>query len=205
MNAVRDPLVLVSGFGSFETFASNPSAEVVRALAAAPPPGMRVRSAVLPVSFARAPAVWDALLDDGEAPTIVLGLGVASMGTTFRLERCAGPRLKLVPRPDVDGRSAHEFSREGPVRATEIELAPVLAALERRGVREIGISESAGGYVCEHLYHHVLERARERGIPALFVHVPPEQHASLPRQIEVVRWVLAELVGADRQSRTSRG
>jgi hypothetical protein len=59
--------------------------------------------------------------------------------------------------------------------------------------------------VCEHLYHHVLERARERGIPALFVHVPPEQHASLPRQIEVVRWVLAELVGADRQSRTSRG
>jgi pyroglutamyl-peptidase len=202
---VSDPLVLVSGFGSFESFATNPSAEIARALAAAPPPGMRVRAAVLPVSFARAPGAWDALLEDGEAPALVLGLGVASRGTTFRLERCAGPHLKLVQRPDVDGRTAHEFSREGPARATEIDLARLLAALERRGVGAIGISESAGGYVCEHLYHHLLGRARERGVPALFLHVPPERFASLARQLEVVRWVLEELVAVDPQARTSRG
>lgn len=192
---VSDPLVLVSGFGSFEVFATNPSAEVVRALSADPPRGMRLRTAVLPVSFARAPAEWDALLDGGDPPALVLGLGVVSKGTTFRLERQALPQLKLVPRPDVDGRTAEEFSREGPARTTEVDLARLVAALERRGAGAIGISESAGGYVCEHLYHHLLGRARERGIPALFLHVPPEAHASLARQVEVVRWVLEDLVG----------
>jgi pyrrolidone-carboxylate peptidase len=91
------------------------------------------------------------------------------------------------------------------VRATAVDLQRVLAALERHGVREVEISESAGGYVCEHLYHHLLGRAGERGIPALFLHVPPERYASLARQLEVVRLVLAELVGADPQARTSRG
>lgn len=184
--------MLVSGFGPFEAFDENPSGQVAEALAAAPPPGVRVRAAVLPVSFERAPKGWDELLLGQDAPALLLGLGVARRAG-FRLERRGGPRLKAVPRPDVDGRSAGDFSHAGPVLETSLDLARLLDGLRRRGVADARISRTAGGYVCERIYHHVLVRARERGVPGLFVHVPPVRFAPLARQIQVVSWVLEEL------------
>ncbi len=192
MDPSTEPLVLVSGFGPFEVFEENPSGQVAEALAARPPPGWRVRAAVLPVSFARAPRLWDALLSTNPGPALLLGLGVARRAG-FRLERRAGPRLARVPRPDVDGRSAREFSAEGPELETSLDVERLLAGLRRRGVEDARISRSAGGYVCKYIYHHVLARARERDVPGLFVHVPPVRFAPLARQVQVVTWVLEEL------------
>ena len=191
---MSERLALISGFGPFESFGRNPSGEVARALARSPPPGLQVVSGEIPVSFARAPAAWDELLEglDGARPILFLGLGVQRRAG-FRLERRARPRLKLVPRVDVDGRLPREFSRAGPTLATEFALEPLLARLEARGVADAWISESAGGYVCEWIYHHILTRGRERGTAAFFVHVPPERFAPLERQIEVVRWILEAL------------
>jgi pyroglutamyl-peptidase len=187
--------VLVSGFGPFERVGTNPSGEIARALAARPPAGARVRAAVLPVSFARAPETWDeaftGLLAGAEHPTLCLALGVAKR-PGFRLERFATPELKLVPRVDVDGRSAHEFTRAGARLESGLDLARVLEALRRRGVLDARISRTAGGYVCERIYHHVLTRAREHGVAGLFVHVPPLRFTELERQIQVVGWVLEE-------------
>ncbi|HEX6881942.1 MAG TPA: hypothetical protein VF530_01095 [Planctomycetota bacterium] len=187
------PLVLVSGFGPFEQVERNPSGEIARALAARPPAGLRVVARVLPASFARGPRGWDALLARSGTPVLCLALGVAKR-PGFRLERWASPRLKLVPRPDVDGHSAHAHSRRGARLATSLPLAPVRAALRRRGVERVRVSSSAGGYVCERVYHHLLQRAAERGLPALFVHVPPLRFTPLARQVQVVRWILAELL-----------
>lgn len=207
-----DPLVLVSGFGPFEAFELNPSGEVARALAAEPPPGLRVRARVLPVSFQRAPLVWDELLTElapGECPALCLGLGVARTAG-YRLERWGRPTLKLVQRPDVDGRTAHAFSREGPALATSLDVVRLRSALLRRGVLDARISRSAGGYVCEHVYHHLLVRAGERSAPGLFVHVPPLRFAPLERQVQVLRWVLEELLlvrspTPDQSSSSMRG
>jgi pyroglutamyl-peptidase len=193
MGAPADPLVLVSGFGPFEEVERNPSGEVASALAAGPPPGLRVRAAVLPVSFARAPRAWDESFPPGERPALCLGLGVTKRAG-FRLERWARPQLKRIPRPDVDGRSAAEFSREGPRLGTGVDLERLLAALGRRGVADARISHRAGGYVCERIYHHLLGRAAERGAPGLFVHVPPLRFVPLERQVQVLRWVLEEAV-----------
>jgi len=187
------PLVLVSGFGPFERVERNPSGEIARALAAHPPAGLRVVARVLPASFARGPRGWDVLLARAGTPALCLALGVARR-PGFRLERWASPRLKLVPRPDVDGCSAYAYSRRGPRLATSLQLARVCAALRRRGVERVRVSHSAGGYVCERVYHHLLQRAAERGLPALFVHVPPLRFTPLARQVQVVRWILAELL-----------
>jgi pyroglutamyl-peptidase len=188
---VSERAVLVSGFGPFESFERNPSGAVAEALAAEPPAGVRVIAGVLPVSFARAPRTLDELLQQAgaEPPELLLGLGVQRKAG-FRLERRARPRLKLVPRPDVDGRSPGEFSRDEDYLETGLALEPLLGELERRGVGEAGISVDAGGFVCEWVYHHLLVRARERGARALFVHVPPEHFTPLARQIEIVRAVL---------------
>lgn len=209
-------LVLVSGFGPFETHEINPSGEVARALAASPPPGTRVSSAVLPVSFARAPEAWDELFAGvhvkGEHPALYLGLGVAKRAG-FRLERFARPELKLVPRVDVDGRTAREFTRPGPRLESGVDLVRLLAAMRRHGVEDARISRTAGGYVCERIYHHLLTRAGEHGVAGLFLHVPPLRFAPIERQIQVAGWVLAEalaLLTARAQSsseseRTSSG
>src|SRR5262245_60480614 len=120
-------LVCVSGFGPFESFEVNPSGALAQSLEADPPRGIRVSSAVLPVSFARAPAAFDQAFA-AERPALFLGLGVASRETGFRLERRAGPRLKRVRRPDVDGRLPSEFSAEGPLLESGLDLARLLGA-----------------------------------------------------------------------------
>jgi pyroglutamyl-peptidase len=213
MRTPRESLVFVSGFGPFETVGVNPSGEIALALAASPPAGTSVRAVVLPVSFARAPEAWDAafaeLVGQGGRPDLVLALGVAKR-PGFRLERFARPELKLVPRPDVDGRSAHEFTRSGPRLETGLDLARLLVALHGRGVADARVSRTAGGYVCERTYHHVLTRAGENGMAGLFVHVPPLSSTVLERQIEVVGWVLEEAVALSQSSssasaRTSNG
>src|SRR5215207_4769267 len=107
MSSSADPLVLVSGFGPFEAVEVNPSGEVARVLAEDPPSGLRVLARVLPVSFERAPRVWDELLEacGDERPALCLGLGVARKAG-FRIERFGAPTFKLVARPDADGRTA---------------------------------------------------------------------------------------------------
>lgn len=195
MGSASESLVLVSGFGPFETHQVNPSGEVALALAANPPAGTRVCAGVLPVSFARAPAVWDELLAGlhgrGERPVLYLGLGVAKRAG-YRLERCAGPALKLVPRVDVDGRDAREFTRSGPRLESGLDLARLLDALRRHGVADARVSRTAGGFVCERIYHHLLVRAGEHGVTGLFLHVPPERFAPVARQVQVAAWVLVE-------------
>jgi pyrrolidone-carboxylate peptidase len=185
------PLVFISGFGAFEAVARNPSGEIARALAVAPPRGIRVLARVLPVSFARAPVEWDRALGR-RRPALCLALGVAKR-PGFRLERYGRPTLKRVPRPDMDGRLPAEFSRPGPALETPVDLGALRAALRRRGVERVRVSRRSGGYVCERICHHVLKRARELGVPALFIHVPPERFTPLAQQVQVVRWVLEEL------------
>ena len=213
MRTSRESLVFVSGFGPFEKVGVNPSGEIAHALAASPPAGTSVRAVVLPVSFARAPEAWDAafagLVGHGRRPDLVLALGVAKRAG-FRLERFARPELKLVPRVDVDGRSAREFTREGPRLETGLDLARLHEALRRRGVVDARVSRTAGGYVCERTYHHVLTRAGEHGLAGLFVHVPPLRFTALERQVQVVGWVLEEAVALAQLSpsasaRTSKG
>jgi pyrrolidone-carboxylate peptidase len=186
---------LVTGFGPFESYGVNPSAEVALALARRPPTGLTVVAGVLPASFERAPRAWDELYDGLKGrPELVLALGVLRAGDRgFRIEAAAGPELVLVPRPDVDGRMPAEFSRPGPTLTSAVDVDALQRRLVERGVHEARCSRSAGGYVCERLYHHVLARSREHGVRALFVHVPPLSATPLERQVEVVGLALEAL------------
>ena len=164
------------------------------ALEAAPPGGLRVVAGILPVSFARAPEVLDELLRSLEpSPTLLLGLGVQKK-RGFRIEHCARARPKPNQRLDVDGVAARNHRHEGPELGTELDLVRLLARL-RAGAIDVYLSADAGGYVCERVYHHLLARGSERGVPALFVHVPPLRFTPLARQVEVVGRILEELVG----------
>lgn len=192
------PLLLVTGFGAFEKVAENASAALAEALAARPPAGCRVRSAVLPVSFRRAPAAWDALLSGlaPEVPDAILALGV-QRETTFRLELRARARLRGTTRVDVDGVVPREGSADGRGELrTELDLEVLRERLRDAGAGEAAVvSRFAGGYVCERTYFHALSRGRELGRPALFLHVPPLRAVPLERQLPIVAELARALAG----------
>ncbi len=190
-------LVLVTGFGSFEKIDSNPSGEIARRLAADPPEGTEVIAAVLPVSFGRAPEAFDELLDRvrPRSPDILLGLGVMRE-RGFRLELRARPRLRGRVRVDVDGMAASdaESTAHPPLRS------PLESWLREWAAKADGfrVSENAGGYVCERIYHHLLVRARELECSCVFLHVPPERFTPVEEQEAVVRLFLDALPKSGR-------
>ena len=192
------PLVLVTGFGSFEQVEDNPSGAVARRLEEDPPSGIDVRARVLPVSFMRAPEAWDELCSGlGRTPDFLLGLGVQP-NAGFRLERRAraglNPASSTPARPDVDGVCAVDAALPtGPDFECELDLDALAAHLTSDGT-EACVSDDAGGYVCERIYHHLLSRARSLAKPGLFLHVPPFACAGLEQQTRVAKRLLERCV-----------
>lgn len=180
------PLIVITGFGPFEEVGDNPSGDVALALAAAPPEGTEVLAGILATSFRRAPEAFDDLLAGADRPPdLLLGLGV-HREAGFRVERRGRGGLTGTERRDVDGGTAAEAAVAGPALVTGIDLEALVAEVDREFDERIRVSEEAGGYVCEHLYRHLLEVGRERGIPALFVHVPHRRFTEVERQVELL-------------------
>jgi pyroglutamyl-peptidase len=172
------PRVLVTGFEPFAGSAVNPSQRLVEALVAAPPAGVELVTAVLPVAYARAADALRAALASA-APDLVVCFGQADGRTGISVERFAH-NLDSADPVDNDGvSSAAEIDPDGPVayRST-LPVAQIVAALRDEGI-PAAESRDAGGFLCNHVFY-ALMRALEQERPAAtggFVHVPllPEQ------------------------------
>ena len=184
------PLVLLTGFEPFLDVAVNPSSALVEAFLAQPPEGLELSGGVLPVSIERLPAAYDALLEAApRPPRALVALGV-QREASFRLERFARAELHSA-QADNDGVLAQGVTLEGaPLLETSFDLEPLAAALAAAGAGSVRVSEDAGGYVCERTYHHALTRAAERGIPAVFLHIPPVDAVPVDAQRGVVEGFL---------------
>ena len=185
--------VLITGFEPFGGETINPSAKLVEALSTAPPPGIDLETAVLPVAYARTADALRAVVH-AAAPDLAICFGQAEGRTGISIERFAH-NLDRPDRPDNDGVSSGvEIDPDGPVayRST-LPVAEIVAALHAEGIpaRE---SRDAGGFLCNHVFY-VLMQTLERERPQArggFVHVPllPEQAldadaASMPLDVLV--------------------
>ncbi|MEX1025871.1 MAG: hypothetical protein WD226_12430 [Planctomycetota bacterium] len=185
---------LISGFGSFEGVEENPTERLVTRLLAAPPADWELSGSVLPVSFARAPSAWDALLAREAAADVLVALGVSGRDG-FQLEAAARARpLPTRHRTDNDGQVVGAVEPSSPDDlTTDLDLADLVARVATRSGQPVTVSSDAGAYVCERTYHHLLVRARERSVPALFVHVPTFERIALPDQLSFLHALFAEL------------
>jgi pyroglutamyl-peptidase len=187
------PLFLLTGFGAFVDVAENPSGLVVERLLAAPPAGVRLAGGVLPVSIERVPDAFDALLAAAPAPAAAFVCLGVQRKPWFCLERRARAALSSV-KIDNDGLPASGVRLAGAaVLETGLDLDVLAAALVRGGAGDVRISDDAGGFVCERTYHLALTRAAERGIPAVFLHVPPLDAVTLEAQSRAAAAMLAAL------------
>ena len=203
---MNGPTFLLTGFEPFGGESINPSWEVARAL-----DGERVGEAVvvarqLPCCFGEAAAALREMLVELQ-PRWVLALGQAAGRSDFSIERVA---------INVDDARIPDNAGRQPVDAPVVEGGPAafFATLPIKamvaGLREAGlpasISQTAGTFVCNHVFYALMHALRERPeVRGGFMHLPllPEQaarhpagHASMPlgTMIEGVRQALLTAV-----------
>lgn len=166
--------VLLTGFEAFDNDTLNPSQQIVTHFTAAPPPGLDLRGAVLPVDTEAAPSVLHALLD-AHQPEAVLLTGVAVQRPALCLERVALNLLDFRI-PDNAGRQVQDqpIVPSGP--DAYFATLPVRALVERLIAAGIPatLSETAGTYLCNQVFYLARHwAATQPGAPQVgFLHVP---------------------------------
>jgi pyroglutamyl-peptidase len=213
------PAILLTGFEPFGGESVNPSWQVAQSLHGETIAGASVQSLCLPCSFGDALDVLGAALAR-QRPFIVLALGQAGGRSDFSVERIAinvddarmpcNAGRRPIDEPVVPGGPAAYFATL-PIKA-------IVAALREAGL-PASVSQSAGTYVCNHVFYGLMHALRRRrGVRAGFMHLPllPEQAAaraavpvppSLPLTtlVQGVRLALATTVSVAVDLRASGG
>jgi pyroglutamyl-peptidase len=170
--------VLVTGFEPFNGGAVNPSQRLVEELAAAPPAGVELETAVLPVAYARSADALRAAVRSA-APDVVICFGQADGRTGISVERFAH-NLDAAEPVDNDGSSSGAaIDPGGPVAySSTLPVVEIVDALRAEGI-PASESRDAGGFLCNHVFYVLMQELEQERLGAVggFVHVPllPEQ------------------------------
>jgi len=177
---------LVTGFEPFGGETLNPALEALGRLKPALGP-LAVATRTVPTVFGRCLEVLNEAIDETR-PDIVLGVGLAGGRAGLSLERVAinvddariadNAGLQPIDRPVVVGGPAAYFATL-PIKAAA-------QALRQAGL-PAAISNTAGTFVCNHLFYGLMHRAAQDGsrLRGGFLHIPylPQQaarHAGAP-------------------------
>jgi pyroglutamyl-peptidase len=175
--------VLLTGFDPFDGAAINPSWEAVRQLDGWSGKGegtaFRVVARELPCVFGRAAEALRGFVDEVR-PDVVIAVGQAGGRPEISIERIAinvddaripcNAGLQPVDLPIVaDGPAAY---------FTTLPIKAMVAAIRERGIKA-GVSQTAGTFVCNHVFYALMHHVRKQPVKAGFIHVPflPEQAA----------------------------
>jgi pyroglutamyl-peptidase len=174
--------VLLTGFEPFNQETINPAWEAVRALDGWSGDGFAVRVLQLPCVFGEANRVLgDALAH--HRPAVVIAVGQAGGRVDLAVERVAinvddapipdNAQAQLVDAAIVAGGPAAYFSTL-PIKA-------IVAALRAAGL-PASVSQTAGTFVCNHVFYGLMHATARRKVRAGFIHIPylPQQAAAHP-------------------------
>jgi pyroglutamyl-peptidase len=162
---------LVTCFGPFGEVAHNSSEDVTA--------GFAGRVCLRTALASRTPL---------DGVTAVVATGLALKREKICVERAA-LNVADFHIPDADGVQP----RGGPLVAggpdawlTSVDVRGLAMAIEAAGV-PARVSNTAGTYVCNAWYYELLRVLRPRGVPVVFLHLPPLEAVVLDQQIEAVR------------------
>jgi pyroglutamyl-peptidase len=179
----RLPTILLTGFDAFGGEPVNPSWDAVSRLDGEMISGHRVATARLPVEFGGALRVLRDEIAKLE-PALVLCVGQAGGRAQLSLERIA-INLDDARIPDNAGASPVDQAIVADGPAAYFATLPIKAMLCE--LRDAGIpaeiSQTAGTYVCNHVFYGLMHALRARpGTRGGFIHIPysPAQAARHP-------------------------
>ena len=173
------PQVLLTAFEPFAGDPVNPSLLIARQLDGEFIAGARVVAVELPCVFHRALAVLDEALGRTR-PTLAVALGLAAGREGLSIERVA---INVDDARIPDNAGAHPvdeaIAKGGPAAwFSTLPIKAIAAALQEAGVPAT-VSETAGTFVCNHVFYGLQQRLAGTGVRSGFIHVPllPEQSA----------------------------
>jgi pyroglutamyl-peptidase len=174
--------VLLTGFEPFNGATVNPAWEAVRALDGWQGDGFQVVTRQLPCVFGLSTRL---LLDAIEEckPDVVIAVGQAGGRPDITIERIA-INIDDAPIPDNDGWKPLDATIVSVGPAAYFATLPIKAiahAMRERGVAA-SVSQTAGTFVCNHVFYGLMHFTHELPLQAGFIHVPflPEQVVDKP-------------------------
>ena len=189
--------VLLTGFEPFNGAAINPAWEAVRALDGWHGNGFQVHARQLPCVFGLSTRL---LLDAIEEckPDVVIAVGQAGGRADITVERIA-INVDDAPIPDNAGWQPQDATIVSAGPAAYFATLPIKAmvqAIRASGVAA-SVSQTAGTFVCNHVFYGLMHFTHELPLQAGFIHVPflPEQVLDQP---DVAAMELAQIVAALR-------
>jgi len=200
--------ILVTGFEPFGGERVNPSALAAQALEGRLVEGRRVVAVVLPCVFGAAIEALERAVSATD-PELVLCVGQAGGRGALSLERVA---INVDDAPISDNAGARPIDRPiapgGPAAYFSTLPIKAMAAAIRAGGLPAEVSQTAGTFVCNHVFYGLMRALAARpGTRGGFVHVPllPEQAArsggapslSLERIVRGLELALATALGPD--------
>jgi pyroglutamyl-peptidase len=205
---------LLAGFAPFAGETINPSWQAVRALDGEMIERHRVTALELPTEFEGSLRVLRKGLRETQ-PRVAIAVGLASGRSGLSLERVA---INVIDAriPDNAGAQPVDVPIIGKGPAAYFSTLPIkaaLTALQDAGI-DAHISQTAGTYVCNHVFYALMHAARRLQIRAGFVHVPflPEQaqrHGApampLDRIVEGLRIVIRTALSTHADARVTGG
>lgn len=178
--------VLLTGFAPFGGESDNPSWQAVRSLEGETIAGHRIATRCLSVRFGQSLRELDAAIASLR-PALVLCVGQAGGRAQLSIERIA-INIDDARIPDNAGAQPIDVAvaADGPAAYfSDLPIKAMLAALRAAGI-PAEISQTAGTYVCNHVFYglmHRLQHGDDRtGVRGGFMHIPfaPAQAAHHP-------------------------
>ena len=177
-------IILLTGFEPFNQENINPSWEAVRALQGWSEGDFIVHARQLPCVFGHANKVLHQAVEELQ-PCVVIAVGQAGGRVDLSVERVAiniddapiadNNQRQVIDQPVINGAPAAYFSTL-PIKA-------IVHALREAGLPS-SVSQSAGTFVCNHVFYGLMHQARDWGttMRAGFIHIPylPQQAAAHP-------------------------
>jgi pyroglutamyl-peptidase len=177
-------IILLTGFEPFNKERINPSWEAVRALDGWHEGDFVVHARQLPCVFGKASKVMHHAVEELQ-PSVVIAVGQAGGRVDLSVERIAiniddapiedNHKRVVVDQPIVTNGPAAYFSTL-PIKAIVHEM--------RAAGLPASVSQTAGTYVCNHVFYGLMHQAHEWGttMRAGFIHIPylPQQAAAHP-------------------------
>jgi len=211
------PTIVLTGFEPFEQDPLNPSWEIARALDGEQIAGAVVRAVQLPCVFGAAMQALHAALDQWR-PALVVSLGLAGGRSEITPERVA-INMDDARIADNAGRQPVDLPVVAGAPAAYFSTLPIKAMVRamREGGYPAAVSNTAGTFVCNHVFYALMHRLAAEGqrVRGGFVHVPtlPELAAlhpgmpsvALATQVAALRAALQAAMTVEQDLRETGG
>jgi len=164
--------ILLTGFEPFDGESVNPSWELVKTFDQKTIGNYQIISKQIPTVFYESAKVLTNYMKEFE-PKIIICFGQAGGSKTIRLEKVAINLNDARITDNQGNQPIDETINETGSNAYFTKL-PVRRILEALSNEEIpaSISLSAGAYVCNHVFYHLLHQINNQDVIGGFIHIP---------------------------------